>query len=322
MNHPFVQLSLLLCLTGLSSCNDSGPPQALGTLERDRIVLKATASEIITAQPIREGTAVKKGQLLVQLDDTQAQAMVAKAEASLANAKAVQSKLRNGARNEDIAATGAQLDAAETQLTQAETTLKRIAVLAKQKLAGIADLDSARTERDSARAEVKQAKQHLLLLTNGTRLEDLQQADAQVAEAEANLAIEKHRLEQLSIIATRDGFLDRLPKYIGERTTLNDPVALLLAGTAPYARVYVLEPARVKLHIGQTLNVHVDGYPQTFTGTLRWISKDPAFTPYYGLNSRDRALLMYLAEIDLPESAKELPSDLPTQVDLPRDVGQ
>jgi len=61
----------------------------------------------------------------------------------------------------------------------------------------------------------------------------------------------------------------------------------------------------------------VDGYEKTFDGKLRWVSQDPAFTPYYGLNSRDRALLMYLAEIDLPESAKDLPSGLPVQVDIP-----
>lgn len=322
MNRLFVLLSTLLYLLCLSGCGDTHPKQALGTLERDRLVLKATAAEIITAQPIREGTAVKKGELLVQLDDTQARAMVAKAEAALANAKAIQAKLRHGARIEDIAATQAQLDQAETQLTQAEATLQRITTLTKQKLAGQADYDNARTIRDSAQAEVRRAKQNLLLLTNGTRAEDLQQSNAQVAEAEAALTIEKYKLQQLSITATRDGFLDRLPKYVGERTTINDPVALLLAGTAPYARVYILEPERVKLHIGQTLKVHVDGYSTPFDGTLRWISKDPAFTPYYGLSSRDRALLMYLAEIDLPESAKELPSDLPTQVDLPVDTKQ
>lgn len=53
--------------------------------------------------------------------------------------------------------------------------------------------------------------------------------------------------------------------------------------------------------------MHVDGYEKTFEGKLRWVSQDPAFTPYYGLNSRDRALLMYLAEIDLPRrDAKDL----------------
>jgi len=322
MNRPFPALILLFCLFCLCACGDTNKHQALGTLERDRIVLKATASEIITAEPIREGTNVKKGELLVQLDDTQAQAMVAKAAASLASAKAMQTKLRNGARAEDIAAAQAQLDQADTLLTQAEATLKRVATLTQQKLAGQADFDNARTLRDSAQAEVRRAKQNLLLLTNGTRAEDLQQANAQVAEAEANLNIEKYKLSQLSIIATRDGFLDRLPKYVGERTTLNDAVALLLAGTAPYARVYILEPERARLHIGQTMTVHVDGYEKPFAGTLRWISQDPAFTPYYGLNSSDRALLMYLAEIDLPESAKEVPSDLPTQVDLNADAQQ
>lgn len=315
-------LALLSLLIGISSCSNSDKHQALGTLERDRLVLKATAAEIITAEPIREGTFIKKGDLLVQLDDTQARAMVKKASATLANARAQQAKLRKGARAEDIAATRAQLERAEAQLTQAEANFKRIATLTQQKMTGQADLDTARSVRDSAQADVRRAQQNLLLLTNGTRLEDLQQADAQVAEAEAALAIEEIKLSQLSIRATRDGFLDRLPKYTGERTTIGDPLALLLAGSAPYARVYILEPARAKLHIGQTLMVHVDGYPQPFAGKLRWISQDPAFTPYYGLNTHDRALLMYLAEIDLPESAKDMPSDLPTQVDLPLDGAQ
>lgn len=315
-------LTLFFPLLCLSSCSDSNNNQALGTLERDRVVLKATASEIIIAEPVAEGTAVSRGQLLVQLDDTQARAMLAKAEAGLVNAKALRAKLRNGARIEDIAATQAQLDQAHTQLNQAEATLKRISILAKQKLAGQADLDDARTLRDSAQAQVRKTQQNLLLLTNGTRVEDLQQADAQVAEAEANVTLEQYRLSQLSITATRDGILDRLPKYVGERTMPNDAVALVLAGVAPYARVYILEPARAKLHIGQTLPVHVDGYPQPFAGTLRWVSQDPAFTPYYGLNSRDRALLMYLAEIDLPESAKALPNGLPVQVDLTADNKQ
>lgn len=304
----------------LGSCGNDNKNQALGTLERDRIVLKATAAEIIIAEPIREGTFVKKDDLLVQLDDTQARTLVKKADASLMIAKATQAKLRNGARAEDIAAAHAQLERADTQLVQAAATFNRTSTLMQKKLIGQADLDAARAARDAASADVHRAQQNLLLLTNGTRIEDLQQADAQVAEAEAALHLEEYKLNQLSIVATRDGFLDRLPKYTGERTALGDPVALLLAGTAPYARVYILEPARAKLHIGQTLKVHVDGYEKPFDGKLRWISQDPAFTPYYGLNSRDRALLMYLAEIDLPESAKDLPSDLPTQVDLNTDA--
>lgn len=314
MKYYLSILSFLMCLC---SCSDNSQQQALGTLERDRIVLKATAAEIIIATPVREGTQIKTGDILVQLDDTLARNNLAQAEAKLANTKANQIKLHNGARLEDIEASRAQLEHAQAQTTQADANFNRIAALAKQKMIGQAELDNARSARDSARADVRRATQTLLALTNGTRPEDLAIADAQVAEAVAAVNVEQYRLKQLSITATRDGFLDRLPKYVGERANLNDPLAILLAGTAPYARVYILETARTQLHIGQTLRVHVDGYTTPFDGKLRWVSQDPAFTPYYGLNSRDRALLMYLAEIDLPENAKELPSGLPVQVDIP-----
>jgi HlyD family secretion protein len=48
----------------LAGCTDDKVSEALGTLERDRIVLKATADEIIIEQPIPEGTVVAKGTLL------------------------------------------------------------------------------------------------------------------------------------------------------------------------------------------------------------------------------------------------------------------
>jgi len=310
-------LYLLGLLLLLNACSDGNISQAVGTLERDRIQLKATAAEIITAIPVREGSWVKQGDLLVQLDDTQARNNLKKAEAKLTGALAHQTKLRHGARAEDVEANRAQLERANAQAVQATANFKRIAILAQQKMVDQAELDNARSLRDTTQAEVRRATQTLLSLTNGTRPEDLAIVDAEVAEAEAAFHIEQYQLSQLSIKATRDGLLDRLPKYQGERAALNEPVALLLAGKVPYARVYILEPARAQLRIGQTLNVHVDGYANPFAGKLRWVSQDPAFTPYYALNARDRALLMYLAEIDLPESAQEIPSGLPVQVDIP-----
>jgi HlyD family secretion protein len=309
-------LTALLCLLLLGACSEKNSTQALGTLERDRVTLKATAPEIIAARPVREGSQVKAGELLVQLDDTIAQAQVSRAQAVLNNAKATQIKLHHGARAEEVAAARAQLERSEALLIQAEADFNRITTLARQKMVGQVELDAARSARDSARAERSRTQQNLLQLTNGSRPEDLAAADAQVAEAEANLRIEQHKLNQLKVVATRDGVLDRLPKYAGERVNTGDTVALILAGSAPYARVYVAETARSHLQPGQIVKVHVDGYKQTFDGKLRWVSQDPAFTPYYALNASDRALLMYLAEIDLPDTAKDLPSGLPVQVDL------
>ncbi|HCS62981.1 MAG TPA: hypothetical protein DIW64_02235 [Cellvibrio sp.] len=314
----FFSLTLLLAAP-LTGCSDNNTNLALGTLERDRIVLKATAAEIITQLPIDEGSDVKAGDLLLQLDDRRQQALVAKADANLASAQANLTKLQNGARPEDIAAARSQVKGAEAQLVEAQKTFARAETLVSKKLAGAAELDSARAKRDSAQANLDKSHENLLLLTNGTREEDLQQAEAQVALAKAALELEQYNLAELSIRATSDARLDHLPKHLGERTSIGEAVATLLANKAPYARIYVPETHRLKINAGQELVIHVDGLAEAQTGKLRWISQDPAFTPYFALNSTDRARLVYLAEVQLPDSATNLPSGLPVQVELPHD---
>lgn len=310
---------LLVLATQLPACSDHNANLALGTLERDRVVLKATAAEIITQLPIAEGSDVKAGDLLLQLDDRRQQALVAKADANLASAQANLTKLQNGARPEDIAAARSQVKGAEAQLVEAQKTFARAETLVSKKLAGAAELDSARAKRDSAQANLDKSHENLLLLTNGTREEDLQQAEAQVALAKAALELEQYNLGELSIRATSDARLDHLPKHLGERTSIGEAVATLLDKSAPYARIYVPETHRIHVRAGQELVIRIDGLEQPHTGTLRWISQDPAFTPYFALNSTDRARLVYLAEVQLPDSAANLPSGLPVQVELPHD---
>ena len=98
---------------------------------------------------------------------------------------------------------------------------------------------------------------------------------------------------------------------------MGSPVAVLVTGEVPFARVYVPEPARVNVRVGDSLTVHVDGIDSPFEGRVRWISTDPAFSPYYALNQEDRSRLMYLAEIDLPKAAADLAVGIPVQVDMP-----
>lgn len=149
------------------------------------------------------------------------------------------------------------------------------------------------------------------------RQEDIQQAQAALDAAAAELDLARQLLEDLSITATRSGRLDSLPFNLGERVPANAVVVAIQADKAAYARVYIPAPAMAKLTIGMQLKVHVDGQAQPFTGTLRWLSKEPAFTPYYALNQQDRSRLVYLAEFDLDDRAQSLPTGIPAQVELP-----
>src|SRR5690606_28992888 len=66
LSGPVVPLAMLLLIAlGLSACTPAEKNVALGTLERDRIVLTATANEIVTQLPVAEGSHVQAGQLLV-----------------------------------------------------------------------------------------------------------------------------------------------------------------------------------------------------------------------------------------------------------------
>ncbi|MDO6710308.1 HlyD family efflux transporter periplasmic adaptor subunit [Aliiglaciecola sp. 2_MG-2023] len=309
--------TLLLFSIFLGGCQDHKTGLALGTLERNRIAHTATVNEVVTRLPIAQGTLVKKGDVLVQLDDRQQRASVAKAEASVAEAQANLDKLRNGARPEEVASASAKLEGAQAALTESESAYLRAKNLISQKLVSQANVDQARATRDANVAAVHEAEEALLLLTNGTRPEDLEMGKANLAIMQAALASEIKKLEDLTIVATRDGRLDNLPWNLGERVTMGSPVAIVLAGEAPYARIYVPEPYRVKIKAGDTLPIHVDGLSETINGTVRWISIEAAFTPYYALNQEERARLMYLAEVQLPVEYADLPNGIAVQVELP-----
>lgn len=311
---PLLVLSIVILLT---ACDNNRAHQALGILERDRVTLTATANEIVRELPVREGALVKLGDVLVRLDTRQQSAVLARAEAEKMKAGAYLLRLTNGERVEDIAAAQANLERALALLVEARKSYQRMSKLVEQKLASFAEKDKARAQRAAAQADYDSSKEKLTKLTNGERPEDIKQAQAALAAADAEVQLQQQILSDLTVVATRNGVLDSLPYNVGERVPKNGIVATIQTDTVPYARVYVPEPYRVKLQVGDRFIVHVDGIEHSFEGTLRWVSTEPAFTPYFALNEQDRARLVYLAEIDLSDEARALPAGVPAQVEMP-----
>jgi len=311
-----VALAAIPALIG-QSCSEQPANVALGVLAQERVALTATANEIVVDEPVAEGTFVKAGTVLVKLDDKLQAANVAAAEAGRDKAQADLDKLTMGARPEELRIAEARVESARAAFTEANSTLERSKVLLDRGTITSATYDQDVARHDSAQAELASAEQSLAELTSGAREEDLRVAQAQVAAADAQLAGARSKLSDLTIRASRDGVLDSLPWNVGERVSLGSPVAVVLAGATPFARVYVPEPYRVHLKKGDKLMVHVDGIDAPFEGTLSWISNDPAFTPYYALNQKERSRLVYLAEIAMPKGTADLPLGIPVEVDLP-----
>ncbi|WP_298770148.1 HlyD family efflux transporter periplasmic adaptor subunit [uncultured Shewanella sp.] len=309
---------LLPFLLLLTSCGkNSDGKVALGSLIRERVVLTATANEIVTALPFKKGDHVKKGDLLVQLYNARQKALVDKTIADVAEKEAYLVKLQNGSRKEDVAAAQATLNDAEASLVLAEKTLARTKDLLASNLTSKAQYDQDVANQKTSLASRNNAREALLKLTNGTRPEDLDSAEASLAAAKAVYQSEKLTYDQLSVVATRDGILDNLPWNLGERVSTNSPVAVILSGATPYVRAYIPEPYRARLKVGSQVMVKVDGIKSPFQGVISWISMDSAYTPYYALNEEERSRLVYLADVSLPDTANDLPSGLPAQVVMP-----
>jgi HlyD family secretion protein len=82
--------------------------------------------------------------------------------------------------------------------------------------------------------------------------------------------------------------------------------------------VYVPEPLRAAVVPGLTASVSVDGVDQPFAGTVRYVSSEPVFTPYFSLTQRDRSRLAYLTEVTVDDpGAANLPVGVPVEVDFP-----
>ncbi len=317
MTIPIPLILVAVLPAFLDRCSGSDTSVALGVLARDRVALTATASEIIVDLPIAEGTVVKAGDTLVQLDPTLQTAKLDLAQAELAKAQVTLTKLQVGPRKEEIAIAEAKVAGAVARLADAEAIYERNARLVENSVVTKAQVANDLALRDSARAELASAQAALQELQNGTRPEDLAVAEANVLAAEAAVEAEQTVLDDLTVAATRDGVLDSLPWNLGERVTAGSPVAVLVTGQTPYARVYVPEPSRVDLKPGDAVKVQIDGLSAPLDGVVRWISNDASFTPYYGLNQDDRSRLVYLAEIDLPTASPDLPAGVPVQVPLP-----
>lgn len=308
---------LSLALTLLTGCQAEAE-RALGTLEWDRIVLPAPAAERIVAISVQEGERVRAGQTLLQLDDSRTRAQLSAVTEEAQRREAALDELQKGPRSEEIERAKASLDAARAEARDARDNYRRLSALGGNNYVSQAEIDSAKATADASDAQVASAEAALLELQRGTRSEQVAQGEAALAQARADAEAQSVLLQKLTLQAPRDGLLDSLPYKLGDEAPVGGPLAIMLVGDAPYARVYIPQPLRATIHVGDTAQVFVEGVERAFTGQVRLIRSEPSFTPYYALTGDDVARLSYLAEIQLGEDAAELPAGLPLRAEFAR----
>ena len=310
---------LIVCTLLAAACtNDPSPLPLVGTLERDRVELVAEFQEPIVEMKVVEGQRVEVGDLLMRQDRARVKQDLKAAEAVVARVRQRLAELMRGPREEAIRAARARFAGAREILQVSTREHLRLKDLAEQNIASQNDVDRALRSVEVARTDVEALGAVLEDLLDGATVEELGQAEAAVAEANARLERLRISAGRLEILAPRKGVVEALPYELGERPPAGATVAVILAADTLHARVYVPEPLRARVQTGLPATLKVDGVTEEVRGTVSFVSSDAAFTPYFSLTQRDRARLVYLAEVKVEEQKyRELPAGLPVEVDFP-----
>jgi len=301
----------------IAACGDTpSDNRVVGELASDRLELIAETNEPIVEILVAEGETVTAGQLILRQDESRAQARLAEADAAAQQAKARLDELVRGPRQEQISQARANLDGATRDVTFRETEFQRVKDLLAKELASPESHDRAKAQLDAANANLDLRRAQLQELLAGTTVEELAQAEQALRQAEARrdnalIDLERHRLH-----APADGLFDSRLFEPGERPSAGQPVAVMLGGEQPFARIYVPERLRVQVSAGLAAEIFVDGLDTPVPGRVRWVASEAAFTPYFALTERDRGRLTFLAKVDIAEDRDRLPDGVPVEVEL------
>jgi len=288
----------------------------VGQLESDRIEITAEVSEPIIERAVIEGQEVVAGDLLISQDTSRIESRIAEAKAGEMQARARLDELIRGPRKELIVAAQANVRGAQDELAFRETDLIRAQQVFERNLASHEIRDRAKAARDNTKADLENLEAKLDELLAGTTPEELGQAEEAVNQASARIASLTIDFERHSSIAPVDGIVDSLLFEVGERPAIGQPVAILLSGQQPYARIFVPEAIRVHVMPGTSAKIFVDGLEDPLAGRVRWVASEAAFTPYFALTEHDRGRLSFAAKIDFLTADARLPDGVPVEVEL------
>jgi HlyD family secretion protein len=216
---------------------------------------------------VHEGDFVKKGKLLVQLDDADARATAAKALAQLRAAEADLNSVGAGGTHEEVMNNQSALVKAHGELEAAQRNYEAMRRLKESGAASDAELQDADSRLKQAQSNAQVLEQKL----KGGRYSrpEVARVQAQADEARATYQAAQDLLHNSNITAPRDGMVYALPVRESAYVNQGDLVVGVADLKHIQVRAFVDEPDIGRLAKGERVVVSWDGLPgRTWEGTV------------------------------------------------------
>jgi len=245
---------------------------------------------------IKEGDRIVQGQVIARMSNEQLQAeinqyqaAVQKAQANLAQVKAGNRPQAQGAALARVATAQANVAVAQARLRRTQDEKQRNQLLVAQGAISqnafnefVTKEEEAKANLEAELARLREEQENQAEVQQGSRIEEIAQAEAEVAQARAELALIQIKLDKTTIRAPFAGIITRryaeVGDYVDSTTAASETegatstsIAELSSGLEIEAKIPEASIAKVKL--AQRVNIQVDAYPnQTFTGTANLIA--------------------------------------------------
>jgi multidrug efflux pump subunit AcrA (membrane-fusion protein) len=232
----------------------------------------------VAAVGVDIGSSVKRGQMLVRLEDADFKDRVQQAQAQLDQARATleQNRAKIGLRPgqkfspENVP----EVAAARAALDLADKNLRRYEKLVESGDVSRATYDQQKSQRDQAseqyKALIHQAEQNYAAIAN---------SQAAVDAAQSNLSLAKRSLTYTTVTAPMAGYVSDRTADIGEYISPQQKVATIVSLNPLRVRIDVPEQAIPQIHPGESVSVAVSAYPdRSFSGRVARISPNVTAT--------------------------------------------
>jgi multidrug resistance efflux pump len=156
-------------------------------------------------------------------------------------------------------------------------------------------------------------------LEAGSRVEDIQAAQAQVKAAEGRLAQVKVMIDELTVKAPLAARIEALDLRPGDILAPNAPAATLLEEAQLYVRIYIPETQLGHVKPGDAVPVMVDSFPnRSFSGVVEHIASVGEYSPRNLQTADERADQVFQTRVGLKEGRDVLRAGMAASITVPK----
>jgi HlyD family secretion protein len=207
---------------------------------------------------VHEGDQVKKGQLLLQMNDVEARSAAAHALAQIRSAQADMGAVQSGGKREELLTMDSDLSKARTARDTAQRNLEALRRLQKDGAASPGEVKAAEDQLQRSQADVTLLEQKQKGRYSSP---EIARVEAQKSEAQAAYDAAEDALRQLNVRAPFSGIVYSLPVLQGAYVNAGDLVLQEADLSKVRVRAFVDEPDVGRLVGGDPIEVTWDALP-------------------------------------------------------------